>query len=197
MPRRTTSLVPGCFFHVYNRGHNCERIFFEEENYAFFLRRFREHVASEVGLVAAYVLMPSHFHFVVKLQTDGFSRAMQNFQISYTKAINTRFRRVGSAFQGAFQAKQVETDEYLLHLSRYLHLNPVSAGMVRMAEEWAYSSYREYVGLREGTLPHPEIVLRQFANDSSIAQLQYRKFVESYQEARDRERIAHLLFGDD
>lgn len=84
---------------------------------------------------------------------------MMKLSVSYTKAINKRYGRVGSLFQGPFRAVHVDRNEYLLHLSRYIHLNPVTAGLVPQPEEWEFSSYREYIGLRNGTLPEPKIVL--------------------------------------
>jgi putative transposase len=82
----------------------------------------------------------------------------------------------------------VDENSYLLHLSRYIHMNPVTAGLVTRPEGWAFSSYRDYVGLRDGTLPVPDVVLSQFPSRQT-----YRAFVESY---RDQEAriIAHLLF---
>jgi putative transposase len=81
----------------------------------------------------------------------------------------------------------VDENSYLLHLSRYIHMNPVTAGLVTRPEDWAFSSYRDYVGLRDGTLPVPDVVLSQFPSRQT-----YRAFVESY---RDQEAriIAHLL----
>jgi hypothetical protein len=112
---------------------------------------------------------------------------MQLFGISYTKAINKHYNRVGSPFQGKFKRKLIDTNAYLLHLSRYIHLNPVEAGLVSCAENWEYSSYREYLGLRNGVLPKGEIVLSQFDNRQA-----YRKFVEDYRD-EDRKAIEHLL----
>ncbi len=82
----------------------------------------------------------------------------------------------------------MDKDSYLVHLSRYLHLNPVMAGLVERPEDWEFSSYREYIGLRDGTLPKSEIVLSQFPSPEA-----YREFVESYT-PREREIIADLLF---
>lgn len=113
---------------------------------------------------------------------------MMRLSVSYTKAMNKRHNRVGSLFQGAFQAQHVAQNDYLVHLSRYIHLNPSIAGLVERAEDWEFSSYQEYVGLRDGTLPKPEIVLSQFASPGA-----YREFVESFA-ASEREKIAHLLF---
>jgi len=208
MPRRNVPLVAGEYYHLYNRGHNREPIFLERANYDFFLRRLRQYVAPEHAQVIADVLMPNHYHLLVHAVTDDLSRAMQRFGISYTKAINRRFARVGSVFQGAFQATLVDRDAYLLHLTRYVHLNPVRARLVCRAEEWAFSSYREYVGLRNGTLPQAGVVLRFFVGKTgktsevsetsevwSEARRRYRGFVEAYQ-AADRTCIAHLLFDN-
>jgi hypothetical protein len=102
--------------------------------------------------------------------------------------MNKRYDRVGSLFQGAFQAKHVDENSYVVHLSRYFHLNPVMAGLVERPKDWEFSSYAEYVGLRNGTLPHPEIVLSQFPSREA-----YRDFVEAYISS-EREIIADLLF---
>jgi len=194
MPRRETPLCAGEHYHFYNRGNNRERIFYERENYLFFLRRIRKHLLPVLDVVA-YCLMPTHYHLLVKinqtsevLKTSEVSRAMMRFSVSYTKAMNKRYDRVGTLFQGAFQALHVDQNDYLVHLSRYIHLNPVMAGLVKRAEDWEPSSYREYVGLRDGTLPKTEIVLSQFPSLGA-----YREFVESFV-PDERERIAHLLF---
>ncbi len=198
MSRRAVPLVAGEFYHLYNRGHNRRPICLEPASYGFFVRQFRRYVADSEARVIAYVLMPNHYHVLVQALSDNLSSAMQRFGISYVKAINKRFDRVGSLFQGAFQASLVNCDEYLLHLSRYLHLNPVRARLVVRAEDWEFSSYREFVGLRAGTLPQPQAVLDAFVTtkaDLGKARQRYRVFVESYQ-AADREKIAHLLFND-
>ena len=112
---------------------------------------------------------------------------MQPLSISYTKAVNRQQSRVGPIFQGAFRAKLVDKTEYLLHLSRYLHLNPVLAGLVEDPEAWKFSSYRDYIGLRKGTLPKPDIVLSHFPSREA-----YAEFVKGYS-MTDRELIEHLM----
>jgi putative transposase len=184
MPRRAVPLISGHYYHLYNRGHNREPIFLEPDNYTFFLRQFRTYITGQHATVVAYALLPNHFHMLVRAQSDELSHAMQLLGISYTKAMNARFRRTGSIFEGAFEAKLVEQDAYLTHLSRYIHLNPVRLGLVSQAQDWVFSSYRDYVGLRQGSLPQPGVVLGQFADSSA-----YRDFVESYR-PQDRAEIA-------
>ena len=214
MPRREIAFQPGEYYHFYNRGVNRERIFFESENYLFFLRRLREHLLPVLEVVA-YCLMPTHYHLLVQVKqtpqtsevsgepsvrttsevyaevsSAPISAAMMRLAVSYTKAVNKRYERVGPLFQGAFQARHVERDEYLVHLSRYIHLNPWAAGYVGHAQEWEYSSYPDYLGLRQGTLPAPGAVLGEFSSPNA-----YRKFVEG-PASEAEERIARLLIDE-
>ena len=187
MPYRKFVFRAGEYYHLFNRGNNCQDIFFERENYRFFLRQLRKYMRPEEIEIVAYCLMPNHYHLLVHLVNDDLSSLMQPFALSYTKAINKRHGRVGSLFQGRFQAVCVDRDEYLVHLSRYIHLNPVVAKLVEQPEDWEFSSYREYVGLRTGTLPKTEVVLAQFSSMGA-----YREFVESYVDAGE-EMIGRLM----
>ena len=90
-------------------------------------------------------------------------------------------------FQGPFKAIHIDTDQYLIHLSRYIHLNPVIAELTEKAQDWEFSSYREFIGLRRGSLPKLDGVLSQFAGKDA-----YRAFVEKYVEG-DKQMIEGLL----
>jgi putative transposase len=187
MPYRRVGFLADEYYHIYNRGTNFQPIFFERDNYLFFLRQLRQYLVPKAVEITAYCLMPTHYHILGRLVTDDLSAHMQPFALSYTKAINRRFGRVGSLFQGRYKAIHVDRDAYLLHLSRYIHLNPVRAGLVQRPEDWEFSSYREFIGLRMGTLPKPEIVLGQFSPPGG-----YREFVEAYGDV-DRQIIARFL----
>ncbi len=153
-----------------------------------FLRRWREYLPAEAATVLAYCLMPNHYHMLITLRTDDFAERMQRFGTSFTKAVNSRFRRTGVLFEGRFKAIHVDDDSYLLHLTRYLHLNPVVANLVGTAEDWEFSSYCEYIGRRSGTLPQPEKILAVFGDSQ-----RYRHFVESRLSVGVPE-ISHLMF---
>ena len=197
MPRRDIRFYAGEYYHIYNRGTNRQNIFFERENYLFFLRRVRKYLLPHGIVIVAYCLMPTHYHLMVYVkqtsevletsEVSEVSTKMMRLSVSHTKAINKRYQRIGALFQGPFKAVYVDRNEYLLHLSRYIHLNPVTAGLVERPEDWEFSSYHEYIGLRNGTLPEPEIVLSQFPTQNA-----YREFVASYSEG-DEELIARLL----
>ena len=188
MPRRARNLEPGNYYHLYNRGNNCQNIFFERDNYLYFLRQFRYYVAETAVQVVAYCLMPNHYHILIYLQEDSLSAAMHRFTMSYTKAINRRYQKCGSLFQGRFQTLHVDSDDYLLHLTRYIHLNPIKAGFVKKPEDWEFSSYHEYVGIRQGTLPKTDYVYERFGT-----QQDYRQFVE-LPGATTHPSIQHLTF---
>ncbi|MBA4380677.1 MAG: transposase [Anaerolinea sp.] len=173
MPYRLIEFVAGEYYHIYNRGNNYETIFLERENYLYFLRLVHKYLPPEQVEIVAYCLMPNHYHLLVYLQTGSFSKMMQPFLLAYTNAINRRYQRIGALFQGRFKGLHIGKNEYLLHLSRYIHLNPVKAGFVKKAEDWEFSSYREYIGLRHGVLPRPKVVLDQFGTPA-----EYRLFVE-------------------
>ena len=197
MPRRVTELCAGEYYHLYNRGNDRGRVFYERDNSLFFLRRVQEYLVPVVDVVA-YCLMPTHYHLLVGVKqafapaepsevSAGVSTAMMRLGVSHTKAINKRYDRVGALFQGAYGCKHVGGNDYLVHLSRYIHLNPVIDGLVQRPEEWEFSSYREYISRRGGTLPRPWIVLSQFRAPDD-----YRGFVESYM-PEDQAIIADLL----
>ena len=152
------------YYHIYNRGVNRQAIFFQKKNWGFFISKLRQYFVSSIVDILAYCLMPNHYHLLVYIKVDDlFScKVMQPFGTSYTKAINAQEKRVGPLFQGRFKGKLVENGRYLHHLTRYIHLNPVEAGLVARPEEWPYSSYLEYVGLRPGTLPQTSVILDQF-----------------------------------
>ena len=201
--------MPELYYHIYNRGNNRERIFFEHDNYIYFLKKIKEYLVP-VSDIVVYCLMPTHYHIVgrVKPQTSEvfeasevlgakhspISTAMMRLSVSYTKAINKRFQRVGVLFQGQFQAKPILTSEYLLNLCRYIHGNPVKDGIVADITQWQYSNYLEWVGERDGKL-----VDKAFVQDNFDTPEEYRKFVLEYLRSRqlpeDIQRYLNSLDG--
>jgi REP element-mobilizing transposase RayT len=175
MPRRQIPLQVGNFYHIYNRGNNRQLIFFERENYIYFLQLVRRYLIVNSVDIVAYCLMPNHYHFLVYLRDKTLSDAMKLLSLAYTKAINKRFNRSGVLFQGRFQSIHVTETDYLIHLSRYIHLNPVKAKLVQQPEEWEFSSYSEYAGLRSGTLPKTEYVKAQIQDE-----LVYQQFLADH-----------------
>lgn len=157
-------LVPG-IYHIYNRGNNQQRIFFSDENYCYFLRKCHQYIAS-ISDILAWCLMPNHFHFLIDLTATSLlpvksggiimpaiTNGFRLLQSSYAKGINKQFKRSGNLFQQKTKAKFTsEAKENSLAAFHYIHRNPFSAGLVASPEDWIYSSYKDYVELRKGTL---------------------------------------------
>ncbi|RPI86722.1 MAG: transposase [Chloroflexi bacterium] len=185
MPRRLISFVPNSYYHLFNRGNACQKIFFEQSNYLYFLRGLKDYVCP-IATITAYCLMPTHYHLVVRVKEvetsevlAPLSRAMKNFLISYTKGMNKRYSRVGTLFQGAFKSKPVRTYKYLLNLCIYVHANPVKDGLVEEIADWPYSNYLEWLGERNGSL-----VDRQFIEDNFNSPAEYKSLVLEYLKTR-------------
>ncbi len=159
-------IYPEMYYHVYNRTNNNERLFKSEENYLYFLRKYRQYLEPLLQTLA-YCLMPTHFHFLVYITTHDTDLVRKRIGIwlsSYTKAINKAYQRHGSLFQRHTKAKVVEDESYLLNLVTYIHQNPVRKGLVSRLEDWRFSSYADYIGIRHGSLPDCEIIKSIFAS---------------------------------
>ncbi len=145
MPLRTEQITVGNIYHIYNRGVNKAEIFFSDRNYDYFLFKLGAYFRDKATVIA-YCLMPNHFHILVKVDNENFLKeGLQPFLGAYAKAVNIDQNRVGPLFQGRFQANLITDDGHLLECVKYIHLNPVKAGFVRLPSQWKYSSYRDYV----------------------------------------------------
>jgi putative transposase len=157
--------LAGHYYHIYNRGVNRKEIFACNENYRFLLRRINQFVHGYAVRFIAYCLMPNHYHFLLRVESDGaISPFIQRLFNSYTQAFNRQQRRSGTLFEGRPKSKLVDDEKYVLHLARYIHLNPVRKGLVDHPRDWPYSNYREWVGIRAGKLYDPEFVQAYFPN---------------------------------
>ena len=185
MPYRKEPLSNNNYYHIYNRGNNRANIFFEEKNYSFLLKRIKENFTS-IAEVNAFCFMPNHYHLIVKiLDETNFPKAMNRVFISYTKSINIAYQRTGHLFERRYQYKLIPENNYLLHLSRYIHLNPVRAGLVQKVDDWKYSSYSIFTSNKKHSLIKHEIITEQVEN--------YSKFVKEFQENQNL-FVKHMLF---
>lgn len=167
MPARLMPLVTGQIYHVFNRGSEKRRIFESKGDYKRFLQaaiyyqienpkpKFSNFSKQNINNlpdnqkiveIVAYCIMPNHFHFLIKqLQDDGISKFMANLCNSHAKFYNTKYERVGPLWQGQFKAVLIENDEQLMHVSRYIHLNPLVSHLVKDLEQYKWSSYGEFI----------------------------------------------------
>lgn len=219
MPARMVPFGTDEYYHVFNRGVAYQPVYTSVKDYERFLLclsyyRFtqppfklsrllqlesgkREDVLENLERerdtlvdVIAFCLMPNHFHLLLQQKKDGgISRYIKHVTDSYTRYFNTKRKRVGPLFQGAFKAVHVETNEQLLHVSRYIHLNPLVSYVVKEADflSYAWSSLSEYREASQGMITTAP-VLQQFR--SREAYIQFVLDQAGY--GKELEKIKHL-----
>ena len=209
MGYRKVALKTGCFYHVFTRSIAGFEVFRYREEYQRMVDVFRFYQHERLGVrfskrtgantqnlagvkiglpyvrFIAYCIMPTHVHFILEQVTeDGISEFMRLVLNSYARYFNEKSSRKGPLWESRFENRLVETDEYALHLSRYIHLNPVSAGLVAHPEDWEFSSYLEYLGQGRGA------PLCEFKKVIALSPEFYRKFTE---DRSDHQRALQIL----
>ena len=168
----------GALYHVTARGDRREDIFEDDKDRHMFLSTLEEVVRQFNWVCHAWCLMDNHYHLLIQTPDGNLSNGMRQLNGVYTQASNRRHRRVGHLFQGRFKAILVDSDAYLLELTRYVVLNPVRAGRVTHPGEWPWSSYRASVGLEAAPFWFPvDGLLAQFSDRRSLARERYAQFV--------------------
>ncbi len=176
MSRRNIQFYPGGYYHIFNRGCDREPIFRSNENYVFLLQRVKKYFEPNIVTVIAYCLMPNHYHFL--LRQEGEKPVGDLIQLvfnSYSKAFNKMYNRKGTLFEGKYKSIRVDEENYLIHLCRYIHRNPLEAGLVSDLKDWAFSNYLEWIDKRKGSL-----VDRAFVQSRFPSPLDYQQFVLEY-----------------
>ena len=137
--------------------------------------------------------MPNHYHFLLRQDgTEKISAFVQRTFNSYVKAFNKAYLRTGTLFEGPFKSIDIERDNHLTHLCRYIHRNPLEAGLVTNLDDWPYSNYLEWIGKRAATLYDANFVKDQFINSDD-----YERFVLDYVPPKEMVRkIQNLSFED-
>lgn len=213
--------VEGGYYHIYNRGVEKRTIFEDTFDYKVFLNylkyslskpptpnkikkvftlqgepfkgvpRLPKNFYKEIELIA-FCLMPNHFHLMIKQNNVlAMKSFMNSLTTRYTMYFNKKYDRVGSLFQGVYRAVLIRDESYLLHLSRYIHLNPSELTNDLTS---SFSSYSSYLGLRKTPWLKPDVVLDQFNNRVSEEFKKinnYKEFVEKYKQ-EDRLILGNL-----
>lgn len=197
MPGRLTPIVSGEYYHVFNRGISHQQTHVTKRDYCRFIKAARYYLFKETPIkyanlsilsledrehlwkqlhrksikqasLVAYCLMPNHFHLVLRQEEEnGIAKFMGNLCNSYTRYFNIRHNRSGPLFQGKFKAVHIQTDKQLLHVVRYVHLNPYTGHVIKSIEDcfsYPYSSLQAYTNENhcEDTLVKTETILKYF-----------------------------------
>lgn len=201
------------YYHAYNRGIESRNIFLDKQDYKVFLHLLKRYLTQppqspdrvrpgwrsdlfdKIKLIA-YCLMPNHFHLMVKQSTErAITEFMQALSNSYVRYFNEKYERTGPLFQGRYRAVLVEDEPYLLHLTRYIHLNPSELEELELEEVrpasrsdlvgYPYSSHGDFLGKRKTSWVHPEEILAFFktAQRTKLTDfLSYQSFIEDFKE---------------
>ncbi len=215
MPSKNTikQFAENQMWHVYNRGSFGRNIFTDERDYSTFLSYFkicltdefpdeetykdvpyiediirirRLNLYKEVELIS-YCLMPNHFHLLLyQYSAEGISKLMRSIMTGYSMYYNRRHKSYGHLFQGTYKASLINSDSYWMHISRYIHLNPIDIKKDYIS--YKYSSYKYYINKQAPTWLHPEHITGSFNNN------EYAQFVISYlEEKKEFDEIKHML----
>jgi len=221
MPGREIRFTNGGIYHVFNRTVDAKRIFvqkklclsfldaikyYRSQNSKISMSRLRDLLPDDRKIieksvlfktsfrvhVLAYCLMPTHFHFLLQQKkSDGIQKVLSDVVNSFTQYFNRATKRRGPLFMPRFKAVQVLNDAQLMHVSRYIHLNPYSARQIKSKEEieqYPYSSFSQYIHGTRSDITHPEKVLELFSNNPQA----YKSFV--IQNADYQQTLEHVKY---
>jgi len=186
MTRQLRIQYPDAFYHVTCRGNERRKIFRDKEDRNIFFKLLARSLDVFDVQLAAYACMPNHFHLLVCTPKANLSEFMRHFNISYTGAFNRKYHRSGHLYQGRYKAFLIDADNYLLEVSRYVHLNPLRMKSKEPQEKrWQDLLINDDTSLPGYLNPknrkefvHYTIVLDYFDGDNRKSRTEYRKFVE-------------------
>ena len=169
---------PGAWYHIMNHGRRDERIFQDNRDCKRFVDLLKESVELWNLHVSAYCLMPNHYHLLVQTPDANISRCMRHINGVYTQRYNRRHHCEGQLFRGRYKSILVDEDSYLLQLVRYIHRNPLRAGLTDSLKRYAWSSHKGYLSsAARWRWLHKEYVLSMLSKDKANRLRTYRHFV--------------------
>ena len=183
----------GAFYHITSRGNERKDIYKGEQDFIKFLSYLETGVKRYKAVIHVYCLMKNHYHLLLETPRGNLSQIMRHINGAYTTYFNTKRKRTGHLFQGRYKAILVDADEYIGELSRYIHLNPVRAGIVSKPEEYYWSSYQCYIGKKKtpGWLK-TDFILGYFGDKTKTARGKYDWFIGFAETAEKKIAIAVL-----
>ncbi len=178
MSRPLRIAYPNAWYHVMNRGRRAENTFLDKLDYEVFVELLQETSEAWNIQIAAYCMMPNHYHMLVHTPEGNISRAMRHVNGVYTQRINRRHHLEGQLFRGRYKSILVNGDSYLLQLVRYIHRNPLKAGIVKDMNTYPWSSHKAYLSVaKKWDWLHKDFILDLLTDDRKSQIRIYRRFV--------------------
>ncbi len=181
MPRTARRKSSTGIYHIIFRGINRQTIFEDAEDSIKFLKTIKKYQEVSEYLVYAYCLMGNHIHLLLKEGTETMGIAMRRIGAAYVYWYNWKYDRCGPLFQDRYRSEVIEDDRYLLTVLRYIHQNPIKAGLVNNAADYQWSSYGEYIGAQK--IVNTDFILELFGMDRKVGINEFKNF--------------HQITGDD
>ncbi|OEU72406.1 MAG: hypothetical protein BA869_02190 [Desulfuromonadales bacterium C00003107] len=194
MARPLRIQYPGAFYHVTSRGNERKDIFRSTIDRERFLGYLESATCRYGAVIHAYCLLSNHYHLLLETPAGNLSEIMRHINGAYTTYFNIKRKRAGHLFQGRYKAILVEADAYAVELSRYIHLNPLRAGITKTLADYRWSSYAAYIGLAE---PAPwlktDFILSLLGQDPRSVQDSYRKFIQAKSDVADESPLNNVV----
>jgi len=200
MARKPRIEFEGGFYHVITRGNQRQKVFLEEKDFLKYLEFLSDYKDRYGFWIYAYVLMRTHVHLLIETGQVPLSKILQGINQRFTMYFNWRYGTVGHLFQGRYKAILCDKDTYLFSLVKYLHCNPVRAGMVRQPEEYRWSSHREYLGMNKNGLVDTGLLLGMFSEDLKRGCRLYREYMRKEEKTSKDEfyrTVDQRVLGDE
>lgn len=211
--RKPREFYKGCFCHVFNRSVNKEIIFREKGDFVLYLYKFKEALKKFPIIIHCYNLLPNHFHHLPQQTSEKpLSDFYQSFHTSFSLSLNKKHGRAGHIFQGRPQVKKIENTDYLLDLSFYINLNNILEELqhrdfskiskteldklLNKAENYPWSSYGVYLGLREDGITNEKFILSIISDDIKKARKEYQKLARKMLISKRFLKIRDLTFEE-
>ena len=178
------------YFHIYNHSLDNLDLFRADKDYLLCLKKIKQKMKIYPASIFAYCLMPNHFHFFIRQDSDKpIYRIFNDVFSGYVQIYNNKYNRKGRLFLNPLQHKIIENDSYALHLCQYIHYNPKKTGLVDDISDWKFSNYQEWIGERTQPIFSDEIMR---TNDLSAKD--YFKLMKEYDSKKIEEKIYKYLF---
>lgn len=177
MGRKPRIEYAGAIIHVIQRGNNKEYIFENIEDKEFLIKEVINMSKNVVFRIFGYVIMNNHYHIILQTMENPLQNIMHRINNKYSKYYNYKYSRSGHVFQGRYKAIHIQDENYLLSLIRYIHQNPIKAGICKLIEEYRWSSDDYYRNNINGVIDI-EVVLETISKNRDLAVKQYKEFMQ-------------------
>ncbi len=191
MSRPLRIAYPDAWYHVMNRGRRAEEIFSDEPDYLLFTALLKETSEMWNIRIAAYCLVPNHYHMLVQTPEANISRSMRHLNGVYTQRYNARHKCDGQLFRGRYKSMLIDTNTYLLQVVRYIHRNPLRAGLVDSIDAYKWSSHKGYISVaKKWDWLHKNHILSLLSKNRKEWLRHYRKWVSDEAEDEASKKIS-------